>query len=45
MWVVIGATIALFWKVSRLAAWLLVPYWLWVSFASALNFAVWRLNT
>lgn len=44
MWVLIGATIFLFRKVSRLAAWLLVPYWLWVTFASALNFAVWRLN-
>ena len=31
-------------KVSRTAAWLFVPYALWVSFASVLNFAIWRLN-
>ena len=31
-------------KVSRAAAWMFVPYALWVAFASALNFAIWRLN-
>ena len=31
-------------KISRLAAWLFVPYALWVGFASSLNFAIWRLN-
>ena len=29
---------------SKLAGWLLVPYLAWVSFASVLNFAIWRLN-
>jgi tryptophan-rich sensory protein len=38
------ATIVLFWQVSRLAAVLLLPYLLWVSFASALTLSVWRLN-
>ncbi|MCW5658485.1 MAG: tryptophan-rich sensory protein [Burkholderiaceae bacterium] len=38
------ATIVLFWRVSRLAAVLLLPYLLWVSFASALTLSVWRLN-
>lgn len=33
-----------FWRVSRLAGALLVPYLLWVSFAAALNFSVWQLN-
>ena len=40
----IVATIAAFWRVSRLAALLLVPYVLWVSFASILTWAVWRAN-
>jgi benzodiazapine receptor len=31
-------------KLSRPAAWLLVPYILWVTFAAVLNFAVWQLN-
>lgn len=33
-----------FWRVRPLAGWLLIPYLLWVSFASALNFAIWQLN-
>lgn len=40
----IVATIAAFWRISRLAALLLVPYLLWVSFASVLTWAVWRTN-
>jgi benzodiazapine receptor len=38
------ATIVLFWQVSRFAAVLLLPYLLWVSFASALTLSTWRLN-
>ncbi|MEO1367137.1 MAG: TspO/MBR family protein, partial [Acidobacteriota bacterium] len=44
MWIAIAATIALAWPRDRMAAGLLVPYLGWVSFASALNFAIWRLN-
>ena len=40
---VLAALIA-FWQVKRLAGLLLVPYALWVIFAGALNFAIWRLN-
>ena len=40
----IAATVAAFWRSSRLAAALLVPYVLWVSFASVLTWAVWRSN-
>ena len=40
----IVATVAAFWRISRLAAVLLVPYVLWVGFASALTWAVWRSN-
>lgn len=31
-------------KISKTAAWLLVPYVLWVSFASVLNYTIWSLN-
>jgi benzodiazapine receptor len=40
----IVATVVTFWRSSRLAALLLVPYLLWVSFASALTWAVWQRN-
>ena len=40
----IAATVAALWRSSRLAAALLVPYVLWVSFASVLTWAVWRSN-
>jgi tryptophan-rich sensory protein len=40
----IAATLTTFWQVSRPAGILLVPYLLWVSFAVALNLAIWRLN-
>ena len=38
----IVATVVAFWRRSRLAALLLVPYLVWVSFASVLTWAVWR---
>ncbi|MEU4220271.1 TspO/MBR family protein [Actinoplanes sp. NPDC026623] len=44
LWVLILATIVLFWRTSRLAAALLVPYLAWVSFATALNAAIWSAN-
>jgi benzodiazapine receptor len=44
LWLAIAATLIVFWSVSRPAAWLLVPYLVWVSFASVLNGALWRLN-
>jgi tryptophan-rich sensory protein len=37
-------TIVLFWRVSKSAALLLVPYMLWVSFASVLNYFIWAFN-
>ena len=40
----IVATIAAFWRLSRGAALLLVPYLAWVAFATALNHAIWRIN-
>ncbi len=44
MWILILLTIFQFGKISSAAAWLLVPYICWVSFASILNFAIWKLN-
>jgi len=44
LWLAILATIIYFYQISRPASWLLVPYILWVSFASVLNFFIWRLN-
>ena len=44
LWGAILLTIVQFRKVSRLAALLLVPYWLWVSFAAVLNASIWLLN-
>lgn len=44
LWLSIVANIFFFSKVNRVAAWLLVPYLLWVTFASILNLYIYRLN-
>lgn len=44
LWLLILATLISFWRVRPLAGALLIPYLLWVSFAAALNLAVWQLN-
>lgn len=44
LWVLIVATLVAFARWSRLAAWLLVPYLAWVSFAGVLNYTLWRGN-
>ncbi|HZG90667.1 MAG TPA: TspO/MBR family protein [Pseudonocardia sp.] len=44
LWLSIVATIVLFARISRPAAWLLVPYLGWVTFAAGLNLAIWQLN-
>lgn len=45
LWLAILATIISFYRRSSIAGALLVPYLAWVSFALALNFTIWRLNT
>jgi tryptophan-rich sensory protein len=42
--VLLAFTVRAFFRVSRAAGWLLVPYLLWVAFATALNLSIWVLN-
>ncbi|MFH1511613.1 MAG: TspO/MBR family protein [Candidatus Woesearchaeota archaeon] len=44
LWAAIILTIAAFYMVSRPAAYLLIPYVLWVTFAAILNFSIYWLN-
>ncbi len=44
LWIAIVATIVAFARVHKPAAWLLAPYLAWVSFATYLNYALWKLN-
>jgi len=44
LWAAIIMTILIFTKISKTAAWFLIPYILWVSFACYLNYAIWALN-
>ena len=44
MWLAIFCTIIAFSKINTTAAWLLVPYISWVSFAAILNYSIWQLN-
>lgn len=44
LWLVIVWTMIAFYRISKPAPYLLVPYLLWVSFAGFLNYAVWMLN-
>lgn len=44
LWLLIVTTLALFWRVQLLAGVLLIPYLLWVTFASVLCYSVWQLN-
>lgn len=44
LWISIVVFIALTWRSNRVASLLFVPYLAWVSYAVALNFAIWQLN-
>jgi tryptophan-rich sensory protein len=44
LWLAVGWTMREFARVRPAAAAILVPYFLWVTFAAAINLAVWKLN-
>ncbi|MFH0891623.1 MAG: TspO/MBR family protein [Candidatus Falkowbacteria bacterium] len=44
LWLMIGEVTRRFREIDKTAAYLLIPYWAWVSFAAVLNFYLWRLN-
>ncbi len=44
LWLFTGIAAAKFYRISHAAGWLLVPYWLWITFAGYLNLAIWLLN-
>ncbi|MEM8556779.1 MAG: TspO/MBR family protein [Bacteroidota bacterium] len=44
LWLAIALTLLFFWSIKPLAGALLVPYLLWVTYAAALNLALWRMN-
>jgi tryptophan-rich sensory protein len=44
LWMAIVVTMVWFGRVSATATWLMAPYLLWVTYAAALNFEIWRLN-
>lgn len=44
LWVLIVMMIRCFYRVSKTAAYLLIPYLLWVTFAGYLNAGIWKLN-
>lgn len=44
LWILVGITTAKFYRISHLSGILMLPYWLWCSFALYLNFTIWLLN-
>jgi len=44
LWLAIAFNILIFYSLLPVAAYLLLPYWLWVTYAMYLNFGIWRLN-
>lgn len=44
LWLLVAATLIAFWRLSKLAGALLVPYLAWVGFAAVLTFAIWQRN-
>lgn len=44
LWLLIATTIAAFWRIVPLAGALMLPYLAWVTYATALTYAIWKLN-
>lgn len=45
LWVAILLTLLAFWRVQTWAGALMLPYLLWVTYASALNYSIWKMNS
>ena len=45
LWIMIVISIILFYRVNKTAGLLLLPYLIWVCFASYLNYSIWKLNS
>ncbi|MFZ2220273.1 MAG: TspO/MBR family protein [Rhodoferax sp.] len=44
LWALVGLTVRVFWRVRPLFGLLMVPLWVWVSFAAVLNATLWQAN-
>jgi tryptophan-rich sensory protein len=44
LWSAILATMIAFGRITAVSGWLFAPYMIWVTFAAALNLAIWRMN-
>jgi benzodiazapine receptor len=44
LWIAIAYTIERFYRIEKRAAYLLIPYLMWVTFAAFLNYSIWILN-
>ncbi|MBE7040575.1 MAG: tryptophan-rich sensory protein [Ruminococcaceae bacterium] len=44
LWLFTGIAAAKFYRINHWAGYLMLPYWLWITFAGYLNLAVWLLN-
>ncbi len=44
LWIAIIATIFIFYPISKIAAYLLIPYLFWVAYAAGLNYNIWLNN-
>jgi len=44
LWVLVLAMILRFWKIDKRAAWINIPYLVWLTFAGYLNLGIWWLN-
>lgn len=44
LWGLLAWMLSRYWSIDHTAGLLWLPYFLWVTFATALNLAVWRLN-
>jgi benzodiazapine receptor len=45
LWSLILANMVIFYRLSSIAGYLLIPYFLWSTFAAVVNWSIWRLNT